>query len=52
MVIICGFGLEEMDEIVFIIGLMFKNIEDEEKLVEVKICVEVLISKFEMYKLL
>ena len=44
-----GFGLEEMDEIASIIGLVLKNHEDEAKLEEAKQRVEALTSKFELY---
>jgi glycine hydroxymethyltransferase len=44
-----GFGLEEMDEIGSIIGLVLKNYEDEAKLDEAKNRVQALTSKFELY---
>ncbi|MFD4927483.1 serine hydroxymethyltransferase [Peribacillus butanolivorans] len=44
-----GFGLEDMDEIAAIIGLVLKNNEDEAKLEEAKQRVEALSSKFELY---
>ncbi|MEK4538925.1 MULTISPECIES: serine hydroxymethyltransferase [Peribacillus] len=44
-----GFGLEDMDEIAAIIGLVLKNNEDEAKLEEAKQRVEALTSKFELY---
>ncbi|MFD9626130.1 serine hydroxymethyltransferase [Peribacillus muralis] len=44
-----GFGLEDMDEIASIIGLVLKNNEDEAKLEEAKQRVEALSSKFELY---
>ncbi|MFE3972747.1 MULTISPECIES: serine hydroxymethyltransferase [Peribacillus] len=44
-----GFGLEDMDEIASIIGLVLKNNEDEAKLEEAKQRVESLTSKFELY---
>ena len=44
-----GFGLEEMDEIASIIGLVLKNHEDEAKLEEAKQRVTALTSKFELY---
>ena len=44
-----GFGLEEMDEIAAIIGLVLKNHEDEAKLEEAKQRVATLTSKFELY---
>ncbi|MBK5515551.1 serine hydroxymethyltransferase [Bacillus sp. TH11] len=44
-----GFGLEDMDEIAAIIGLVLKNNEDEAKLEEAKQRVEALTSKFPMY---
>ncbi|WP_057911905.1 serine hydroxymethyltransferase [Peribacillus muralis] len=44
-----GFGLEDMDEIASIIGLVLKNNEDEAKLEEAKQRVETLSSKFELY---
>ncbi|MGG4265108.1 serine hydroxymethyltransferase [Peribacillus simplex] len=44
-----GFGLEDMDEIAAIIGLVLKNNEDEAKLEEAKQRVESLTSKFELY---
>jgi glycine hydroxymethyltransferase len=44
-----GFGLEEMDEIGSIIGLVLKNYEDEAKLDEARNRVQALTSKFELY---
>ncbi|MBK5499361.1 serine hydroxymethyltransferase [Peribacillus sp. TH14] len=44
-----GFGLEDMDEIAAIIGLVLKNNEVEAKLEEAKQRVEALTSKFELY---
>ena len=44
-----GFGLEEMDEIASIIGLVLKNNEDEAKLEEAKKRVTDLTSRFELY---
>lgn len=44
-----GFGLEDMDEIASIIGLVLKNNENETKLEEAKQRVESLTSKFELY---
>lgn len=44
-----GFGLEDMDEIAAIIGLVLKNHEDEAKLEEAKQRVATLTSKFELY---
>ncbi|KAA9027830.1 serine hydroxymethyltransferase [Niallia endozanthoxylica] len=44
-----GFGLEDMDEIASIIGLVLKNHEDEAKLQEAKQRVESLTSKFVLY---
>ena len=44
-----GFGLEDMDEIASIIGLVLKNHEDEAKLEEAKQRVIALTSKFELY---
>ncbi|MGE6377219.1 serine hydroxymethyltransferase [Peribacillus muralis] len=44
-----GFGLEDMDEIASIIGLVLKNNEDEAKLEEAKQRVESLTSKFDLY---
>ena len=44
-----GFGLEDMDEIAAIIGLVLKNHEDEAKLDEAKQRVIDLTSKFELY---
>ena len=44
-----GFGLEEMDEIAAIIGLVLKNHEDQAKLDEAKQRVIDLTSKFELY---
>ncbi|MCK1994542.1 serine hydroxymethyltransferase [Peribacillus muralis] len=44
-----GFGLEDMDEIASIIGLVLKNNEDEAKLEEAKQRVEALSSNFELY---
>lgn len=44
-----GFGLEDMDEIASIIGLVLKNHEDEAKLEEAKQRVTDLTSKFELY---
>lgn len=44
-----GFGLEEMDEIGSIIGLVLNNVEDEAKLEEAKTRVQALTSKFELY---
>ncbi|TVX82034.1 serine hydroxymethyltransferase [Peribacillus simplex] len=44
-----GFGLEDMDEIAAIIGLVLKNNEDEAKLEEAKQRVESLANKFELY---
>lgn len=44
-----GFGLEDMDEIAAIIGLVLKNNEDKAKLEEAKQRVEALTSKFELY---
>ncbi|MFC0186979.1 serine hydroxymethyltransferase [Fictibacillus aquaticus] len=45
-----GFGLEDMDEIASIIGLVLKNIEDEEKLKEAAVRVEKLAGKFKLYE--
>jgi glycine hydroxymethyltransferase len=44
-----GFGLEEMDEIGSIIGLVLNNVEDEAKLEEARTRVQALTSKFELY---
>ncbi|KRF50866.1 serine hydroxymethyltransferase [Bacillus sp. Soil745] len=44
-----GFGLEDMDEIADIIGLVLKNNEDAAKLEEAKQRVESLANKFELY---
>ncbi|CAK6479523.1 serine hydroxymethyltransferase [Peribacillus castrilensis] len=44
-----GFGLEDMDEIAAIIGLVLKNNEDAAKLEEAKQRVESLANKFELY---
>ncbi|CAH0128986.1 serine hydroxymethyltransferase [Peribacillus simplex] len=44
-----GFGLEDMDEIAAIIGLVLKNNENAAKLEEAKQRVESLASKFELY---
>lgn len=44
-----GFGLEDMDEIAAIIGLVLKNNEDAAKLEEAKQRVESLSNKFELY---
>lgn len=44
-----GFGLEDMDEIAAIIGLVLKNNEDATKLEEAKQRVESLANKFELY---
>ncbi|MDM5220433.1 serine hydroxymethyltransferase [Peribacillus simplex] len=44
-----GFGLEDMDEIAAIIGLVLKNNEDAAKLEEAKQRVESLTNKFELY---
>ena len=44
-----GFGLEDMDEIASIIGLVLKNHEDASKLEEAKQRVEALTGKFELY---
>ncbi|MDM5361344.1 glycine hydroxymethyltransferase [Peribacillus sp. B2I2] len=44
-----GFGLEDMDEIAAIIGLVLKNNEDTAKLEEAKQRVESLSNKFELY---
>ncbi|USK74940.1 serine hydroxymethyltransferase [Peribacillus frigoritolerans] len=44
-----GFGLEDMDEIAAIIGLVLKNNEDTAKLEEAKQRVETLANKFELY---
>ena len=44
-----GFGLEEMDEIGSIIGLVLKNVEDEAKLDEARERVQALTNKFELY---
>ncbi|MBO0998825.1 serine hydroxymethyltransferase [Bacillus sp. SD075] len=44
-----GFGLEDMDEIAAIIGLVLKNNEDTAKLEEAKQRVESLANKFELY---
>ncbi|MGE7906203.1 serine hydroxymethyltransferase [Peribacillus sp. NPDC094092] len=44
-----GFGLEDMDEIASIIGLVLKNNEDAAKLEEAKQRVESLANKFELY---
>ncbi|WP_375090740.1 serine hydroxymethyltransferase [Peribacillus sp. RS7] len=44
-----GFGLEDMDEIAAIIGLVLKNNEDVAKLEEAKQRVESLSNKFELY---
>ncbi|MGM9954875.1 MAG: serine hydroxymethyltransferase [Peribacillus sp.] len=44
-----GFGLEDMDEIASLIGLVLKNNEDEAKLEEAKQRVEALTSKFDLY---
>ncbi|MFC7371540.1 serine hydroxymethyltransferase [Fictibacillus iocasae] len=45
-----GFGLEDMDEIASIIGLVLKNIEDEEKLKEAAARVEKLAGKYKLYE--
>ncbi|RFU70829.1 serine hydroxymethyltransferase [Peribacillus saganii] len=44
-----GFGLEDMDEIAAIIGLVLKNHEDESKLEEAKQRVEALSGKYQLY---
>lgn len=44
-----GFGLEDMDEIAAIIGLVLKNHEDESKLEEAKQRVAALSGKYELY---
>jgi glycine hydroxymethyltransferase len=44
-----GFGLEDMDEIASIIGLVLKNHEDESKLQEAVQRVEALTGKFQLY---
>lgn len=44
-----GFGLGEMDEIAKIIGLVLKNIDDEEKVNEAKARVSALTERFPMY---
>lgn len=44
-----GFGLEDMDEIASIIGLVLKNHEDEAKLDEARQRVEALTGKFVLY---
>lgn len=44
-----GFGLEDMDEIASIIGLVLKNHEDQAKLEEAKQRVADLTGKFELY---
>ncbi len=44
-----GFGLEDMDEVGAIIGLVLKNVEDEVKLGEAKARVQALTNKFELY---
>ncbi|CAH0152699.1 serine hydroxymethyltransferase [Peribacillus sp. NPDC101481] len=44
-----GFGLDDMDEIAAIIGLVLKNNEDAAKLEEAKQRVETLANKFELY---
>lgn len=44
-----GFGLEEMDEIAKIIGLVLKNIDNEEKVNEAKKRVSALTERFPMY---
>ncbi|MBP1915534.1 glycine hydroxymethyltransferase [Lederbergia galactosidilyticus] len=45
-----GFGLEEMDEIASIIGLVLKNHEDETKLAEARERVSSLTAKFSLYE--
>lgn len=44
-----GFGLEDMDEIAAIIGIVLKNNQDAAKLEEAKQRVESLANKFELY---
>src|SRR4051812_44679523 len=44
-----GFGLEDMDEIGSIIGLVLNHVEDETKLEEARIRVQNLTNKFELY---
>ena len=44
-----GFGLEEMDEVGSIIGLVLNNIEDEGKLNEARARVQALTDKFQLY---
>ncbi len=44
-----GFGLEDMDEIGSIIGLVLNNVEDEAKLEEARTRVQALTNKFELY---
>ncbi|WP_338450224.1 serine hydroxymethyltransferase [Niallia oryzisoli] len=44
-----GFGLEDMDEIASIIGLVLKNHEDESKLDEARQRIEALTGKFVLY---
>ena len=44
-----GFGLEEMDEIGSIIGLVLNNLENEDKLNEARARVQALTNKFELY---
>ncbi|WP_071393281.1 serine hydroxymethyltransferase [Bacillus tuaregi] len=44
-----GFGLEDMDEIASIIGLVLKNHENEAKLQEARERIEALTSKFVLY---
>jgi glycine hydroxymethyltransferase len=44
-----GFGLEEMDEVGSIIGLVLNNIEDEAKLNEARARVQALTNKFTLY---
>lgn len=44
-----GFGLEEMDEIAKIIGLVLKNLDDDAKINEAKTRVKALTDRFPMY---
>lgn len=44
-----GFGLEEMDEIAKIIGLVLKNLNDDSKINEAKERVKALTARFPMY---
>lgn len=44
-----GFGLEDMDEVGSIIGLVLNHVEDETKLEEARTRVQTLTNKFELY---